>query len=184
MSYIIIQHGFSSLHNGGGPGGPVRRGYIVAAVIVVVSGLGMAGFFAAKDYQAYTVHSAQLHKEWDAGQGRPAADKIEAGKTVTIEATASPINGGWDKCTYKSCHHADIPHYPTVMPVGGLSLRDGCYTDDSDVGVDAIMVGASRPDVYSITLQPGGKSIKICPIGPRQNEDKLIIWSDSPSAAR
>ena len=189
MSYIIIHQAMQNnqRYSGGGPQGPLSRSEricLAVVLIVLVAGITVGGVFAWKDYQAYTARVAQLHQAWDAGQGRPDATKVITGQTIAVKATVGSVNGDWDECTYKLCYRSDISHYPLVYPIGMLSLEDGCYTNTSNVSVDAIMVGATRAGVYSVTFQPDGKTVKVCAVGARQDDDKLVIWSDSPNAQR
>lgn len=186
MAFIIIYQAMQN-NRRRGPQPPLSRTeeiVLTIFLIAVIIGLGVGGYFGWQDYKAYTARVAVLHQKWDAGQGRPAADKIDTGKTVTIKAVANPINGDWDSCTYKTCYDENIPHYPVVIPIGSLSLTHKCYTVTSDKSVETIMVGATRADAYSIEFQSGGKVVKICAIAGQQDYDKLVLWSDSPAAAR
>lgn len=187
MSSIIIYGALMRArdYQPGPPLTPKERKVVTVLVIVGTIALVVLGVFAWRSISAYNARVDQLHQEWDAGQGHPASNKIELGKTVTVKATTGPINDDWASCGHKTCRRSDFAHYPLVMPIGNLSLNDdGCYTDESDVSVDTVMASSSRPDAYSIALAADGKSIKICPIGPRQEGDELMVWSDAPTAVR
>jgi hypothetical protein len=187
MSYTIIHNAMQNNWQGRGPLRPMTPGerlVFMIVTIVLVVGIVVGGIFLWKDYVAYSARVDKFHQDWDAGKGRPVADKIEVGKTVAIKAHVGSINDDWYACTYKSCRYADFPHYPQVMPVGTLGLTDNCFIDESDVSVRSVMISTNRPGTYSVTLQSGGRAIEICPITSRQDEDKLIIWSDSPNAVR
>ncbi len=186
MSFIIIYGAMQRAQNyqPGPPLTPRERKVATICVVIGVIALTVLGVFVGRDVSAYYGRLDQLQKAWNVGEGRPAANKIEVGKTLTIKAVVDSINDDWTECTHKTCYRTDFPHYPVIVPIGTLSLEGDCYTEKSDVAVDSVMVSASRPDAYSVAFEPDHKTVKFCRIGDRQDGDRLMVWSDDANAAR
>lgn len=182
MSFLIIHNALQSARRNRGLSDPPSLGGRIMAVVLVMALVGVAVWMYV-DQSGRADRVAAARQQWDAGIGRPAADTVEAGATVVVKASVGSVNNDWDLCDYHDCDRINIRHYPLVVPIGGIVLADGCYTNKSGVVVNAIMVSTNRPDVYSVALGKDG-TVKMCAIGVRNKSDRLVYWSDSPNAAR
>lgn len=127
--------------------------------------------------------------EWDAGKGRPEAIELvrDPARDVTVElrkTIGEPVDW-WSDCGYKYCKGWSIKHYPAIYKVGTLSQTEpGCFVGKPDNPVDSLMIASTRGGAYTFTYARDGKRFTVCAIGQRQDNDKIVIWSDDESAKR
>lgn len=165
-------------HNRTSPGDVLL---MVVAVIAVVVG---AGALIREGVKAEARENA-LEAEWDAGNGRPNAIELvrNPASDVAVElphTIGEPIEW-WDDCGTKSCKNRDIRRYPVVYKIGTLRQTEpNCFVGKPDNPVDSLMIASTRGGAYKFTYAGDGKRFTVCAVGPRQDNDKIVVWSDKP----
>lgn len=163
--------------------GDVFTGALVVIAIVIVAVVFVN--WVIDEGKRLDAHKA----EWDAGKGRPEVVELkrDPARDVTVELTKTidaPVEW-WDDCSRKSCKRWDIHHYPAVYKVGTLSQAEpNCFVGKPGNAVGSLKIASTRGGAYTATYAADGKQLKICAIGPRQDNDKVVIWSDDPAAKR
>lgn len=174
----------------GGPSGPLCfvEKILVAIFTVIVLG-GITALVIAGISSANT-QNEKMKGEWDTGNSRPTAEKLvrdsSADVSIDVPKELDSVNPDWETCSRKSCKRTDIQHYPMVYSIGTLRLpENNCFIGALDNPVDHLMVtGIKGGGTYRLTYAADGKRITVCPTSPRQDQDKLVIWSDHPAAER
>lgn len=74
------------------------------------------------------------------------------------------------------------PIYLTHIDI--LSRASTIKGGKPDNPVSTLKIASTRGGAYTATYTADGKQLKICAIGPRQDGDKVVIWSDDEGAKR
>lgn len=188
MAFVILNNGLNPRRPYRGSDGPISKGEKIALVSIVTALVAIAVFCTVMAVR-WNNYTTAKRAEWDMGQGRPVAVKLvrDPAREVTVElpgTIGNPIDW-WNECGSKYCKSWNIKHYPAVYEVGTLRQAEaGCFVGQPDNPVGSLMITSTRPGAYKFTYAHDGKRFTVCSIGPRQDGDHIVIWSDDPSAQR
>jgi hypothetical protein len=183
MATLLLLNSLNRSPYTGPPLTPRQERTLWALTLFLLAGLIGLFVWMIVDIQRFEAEAAKVDQAWDAGIGRPAAVSVALGQEVTVPATISEVNQYWDTCTYKTCYRRPVGHYPMVVPIGHLSLKDGCYVDKPSNQVGSLMVTTTATG-GSYSVRYTGTEIRICSHGQRQDSDMLVFWSDDTGATR